>query len=172
VYGGAGCLAYSGVLQFSGGGGSGAFGTFQVVGGGVANVLLIDGGSQYTSQPSVSAVGCPSAVLSAVLSSYVLPSTRGLVTNVVLVADGVGCGSGQGQVTFTGGGGSGAAATYVLVGGKISKLTVSNGGSSYLAPPSATISACPSAVLKVSISLDAGDSGISGISSLSLQMEE
>jgi len=45
VNGGAGCSASSGVLKFTGGGGSGAAGTFQVVGGVVTNVILIDGGS-------------------------------------------------------------------------------------------------------------------------------
>jgi len=131
--------------------------------------MLIDGGSQYLSPPIVTAPLCPTAVLSAVLGSYSSPTVRGAVVSLLLVADGVGCGSGQGQVVFLGGGGSGAAASYVLQNGKIASLILSNRGSSYTYPPNATIIACPSAVLKTAITLDAGDSGLSGVSSVMIQ---
>lgn len=59
--GGSGYTSGTGyALGFSGGGGSGAAGTFDVVGGQVANLALTGGGSGYTSPPTVSFPGAGS----------------------------------------------------------------------------------------------------------------
>lgn len=58
-------------LGFSGGGGSGAAGTFDVVGGQIANLALTSGGSGYTSAPTVSFPGAGSGAGASAFASVV-----------------------------------------------------------------------------------------------------
>jgi len=119
--------SFTGALLFSGGGGTGAAGTYTTDANGVViSVSLTSGGSDYVSQPTVrlESTGC----------------SRDAVITAYISLGGSGCRFGSGTLIFTGGGGSGAAGTYTAVGGSIQSISVSNFGIGYLSAPSVSVS--------------------------------
>jgi len=162
--GGAECPVLTGKLSFSGSGG--AKGMFQTVGGVVVSVILTNGGSGYTDRPTATAVGCSGAVITAILS-IPAPIDKGAISSLISAKDVPECVNQSGQVNFSGGGGFGASALYDVINGRISRLTLTDRGKGFKAPPTATITGCPSAVLKVGIVFDSDS--INGVSSLTIQ---
>jgi len=124
---GCGCAASSGNLIFSGGGGSGASGTFNLVSDILTSVTLSSGGRGYTSAPTVTlgGVGC---------------SSRTDLIVASIGAGGTGCLQSSGSLTFSGIDGSGAAGTYSASGGKITAVNLTAGGSFYTYVPTVTVS--------------------------------
>ncbi|RYC69742.1 right-handed parallel beta-helix repeat-containing protein [Spirosoma sordidisoli] len=110
-------------LIFSGGGGSGAQATATLK---VVSVKIDQGGSGYTSAPtvSVSAVDGSGATAEAVV-------TNGVVTSVIVTSAGDGY-LYEPSIIFSGGGGSGASATPIL---GIASVSVVSGGSNYTSAP-------------------------------------
>lgn len=126
-------------LAFSGGGGSGAAGTFNVSGGKVTSVTLTLGGSTYSSPPSVSfaAGGGTGAKATAVLAPRP-------VSSINLIDGGYGYSSAP-VVVLAGGGGSGATAHVTMTGSApnqaVSAITLDTGGSAYTTAPAVRIGA-------------------------------
>lgn len=127
-------------LVFTGGGGTGAAGTYTVTGpspaGKIGSVDLTASGSGFTSIPSaaISGGGGSGATVSVQLNgkpivSVALTSTDSGFTATPAVT-----------ITDTAGTGSGATATALLTGTTVASATVTAGGSGYSGSPSATIS--------------------------------
>jgi hypothetical protein len=116
-------------LQFSGGGtDSGAILEATVTGGSVESLLLTNGGSGYTTAPTVTLTGGGGTGATAVATV-----SGGVVNAVVLTAIGTGY-TGTPTITF-GGPGTGAAAVAVLTAGNVASVNVVNGGSGFLSTP-------------------------------------
>lgn len=129
-------------LSFTGGGGSGATGLYDVVAGAITNPRITFGGSNYTSAPTVGFVGAGTgagASVTASIAATVIGSctTTGTVTSITVTnAATNGPYPTTPAVSITGGGGSGAAATANRTGGAINAtITVTTGGGGYLAAP-------------------------------------
>lgn len=120
-------------LGFSGGGGSGAAGTFTVTSTTVSAVTLTNGGSGYTSAPTISFPGAGGSGAEAVASL-----TPGAVASVNIIDGGTNL-TGTPTLTFAGGGGSGAQAVATVTSGSISAVTVTNGGSGYITAPAVEV---------------------------------
>lgn len=117
-------------LGFSGGGGSAAAGTYTVSAGGtVVSTNITDGGSGYTSTPTVT---FPSG--GGTGASGVVSLSAGGVASVSVVNGGTNL-TGTPTLIFVGGGGTGATATAVLSGGSIASVTVTAPGSNYTSVP-------------------------------------
>lgn len=130
---GSGYVAGTYAAAFSGGGGSGATGTYTVNGSGVvASAAVTAGGTGYTSPPSVTfPVPGSGASAQAILSA-------GAVSSITVVSGGTNF-VGTPTITITGGGGSGAIATPNLTAGVITSVTVTNGGVGYTRTPSVQV---------------------------------
>jgi len=134
-------------LTFSGGGGSGAAGTFSVVNGSVyaPSIDITAPGMSYTSPPSLSfaAGGLTNAIGTPILSGI---STIPLLEVASIFVSSTGSGGTNGgpyALAFTGGGGTGAAGTFSVAGGSVStsSITITASGSSYTSPPLVSFSA-------------------------------
>jgi hypothetical protein len=100
----------------------------------VAQFLVTNGGSGYTSPPAVTLTGGGSG--SGFTAATATATMK--VDAIEVTAPGSGY-AGTVTVTISGGGGGGAAATATVVGGQISKITVTNGGSGYTGPVTVTV---------------------------------
>jgi hypothetical protein len=96
--------------------------------GSIAGVSLTNGGSGYTSTPTVH-FSSGGATATAVISSS--------VSSLTLVNSGTGYNLAP-NVTLNGGGGSGATATATVSGGKVTGLTLTSGGTGYTSAPTVT----------------------------------
>ena len=94
----------------------------------VRSITLTNGGSGYTSAPTVVFTGSNTTIATA---TAVFSAS---VASVTINAGGSGYTSAP-TVTFTGGAGSGAAATAVITGGIVTGITVTNPGSGYTSVP-------------------------------------
>lgn len=119
-------------LSFVGGSGSGAAGTFDVVGGAITNLVITNGGSNYRSSPSVSfsaagggtgAFAIPTLTITAIT---LLTGGSVYMSPTVTIADNLGFGSG-----------ATATATASTIG---CGVTITDGGSGYTSAPSVSIS--------------------------------
>jgi len=95
----------------------------------VNSVTLTNGGSGYTSVPTVAFTGTNTTAATA---TAVLTATS--VASITVTAGGTGFTSAP-TVVFTGGGGSGATATAAFSGGAVTSITITNGGSGYTSVP-------------------------------------
>ncbi len=121
-------------LGFSGGGGSGATGTFATTGGVVQSINLTAGGASYTSAPTISfPIPGTGAAITATESG-------GAVISLAITAGGSGYVPGTYPLAFSGGGGSGASATYTVNGsGVVASTTIVAGGTGYTGAPTVTL---------------------------------
>lgn len=138
----------------------------------VGHVSLLDGGSGYTSAPSVvfTGGGGSGAIANATLS----PTD---VASINIAAGGSGYTSPP-SVIITGGGGTGATATATISAGSVDTITINNPGSGYTSSPGVVLSGgggsgyLVAAVLSptsvASIILTNGGSGYTGTPSVSL----
>lgn len=132
-------------LGFSGGGGTGAAGTYTIgIGGSITSTAISNNGSGYTTAPTVafSSGGGSSAAATAHLfgsgaSGIALITSNG-VASVTVVEGGTNFTSTP-TLTFVGGGGTGATATAVLTSGAISSVTVTNAGTGYTTAPAVVV---------------------------------
>ena len=122
-------------LGFSGGGGTGAQGTFTTSGGSVTSVSLTNGGSGYTSTPTVTFPFSGSG------GSITANLTGTSVSSLTIATGGSGYTPGTYPLSFSGGGGgSGAQATYTVnLSGVIASYTLVAGGTGYLSAPTVNI---------------------------------
>jgi hypothetical protein len=108
------------------------------------SVSVTNGGSSYTSPPTVTlanGAGTSATPASATATLGVPPPNAGQVTGINIVSGGSGYSTAP-LVTFTGGGGAGAAATTTLgTSLTITGFNISNPGKGYLGDPSVTLSA-------------------------------
>lgn len=130
--GGSGYTSAPAVTAF-GGSGSGVTAVATISNGSVVNVVLTNPGTGYLPgdvvQFAFSGGGTDnSAILQAVLAV-------GVVGSLQLVTPGSGYTDGTYALGFTGGGGTGAAGTYTVLGGVVTTLTLSSGGSGYTGSP-------------------------------------
>jgi hypothetical protein len=95
----------------------------------VNSVTVTNGGSGYTSVPTVAFTGTNTTAATA---TAVLTATS--VASITVTAGGTGFTSAP-TVVFTGGGGSGATATAAFSGGAVTTITITNGGSGYTSVP-------------------------------------
>jgi hypothetical protein len=146
VSGGSGFPTGTFALGFSGGGGSGATGTFTTSGGVVQSVLLTGGGSGYTGSPTVTfPIPGTGAAITATESG-------GAVNALTIVTGGSGYVPGTYPLAFTGGGGTGAQATYTVNGsGVVASTTIVAGGTGYTSGPTVIIPTGGSAVAVAAI---------------------
>jgi hypothetical protein len=123
-------------LQFNGGGipDSGAFLTAQITGGTIQNLLLLDGGSGFTTAPTVGFTGGGGTGATAVATV-----AGGKVTSLLLTDPGSGY-TGSPTVVFSGGGGAGALAVAEVSAGAVTSVTVVNGGSGFIGTPTLVLS--------------------------------
>ncbi|PLS01598.1 hypothetical protein [Neobacillus cucumis] len=137
--------AGSPIVTLEGGGGTGALATAIVTidpatgTGPITEMSIIDGGSGYTSAPTVNITGGYGT--GATANAEI---TNGMVTKINVSNGGNGYSVGP-IVTFEGGGGTGATATATVIKNpvteisSISQITVTNGGTGYTSPPNVTI---------------------------------
>lgn len=119
------------IVEFTGGGGTGAAATATITDDKVTLINVTNGGSGYTSAPAVTLV-VPNTNQTA--KGTVNVSDQGVVTGVTIDDGGDGYVNPP-TVTFTpsiSGTGSGAAGIAVITGGQISGVTITNGGSGYI----------------------------------------
>lgn len=119
-------------VSITGGGGSGAAATATIVNGAITSYSVTNGGSGYTSAPTVVITDGSGTGASAIATI-----SGGQVVSIAPNA--IGSGYVSPSISFTGGGGSGAAATASVVNGAISAVTSSNAGSGYYSRPTVTI---------------------------------
>jgi len=108
-------------------------------------VTISNGGSGYTSAPSVTITGC------AVAPTAVATVSGGAVTGVTITNGGAGC---TAPVIAFGGPGSGAIAsgTTGQTTGGLLNVAVTNGGSGYTSAPSVSVTGCTGATATASVS--------------------
>lgn len=135
IAGGTGYTNGTYALGFAGGSGSGAAGTYTVTGGTVTSAVFTNGGSGYTTPPTVT---FPSGGGTGAVGVVVL--TVGVVSGVTVVDGGTNL-SGTPTITISGGGGIGATAVVSMAGGTITSATVTNGGSGYSTIPAVEVEA-------------------------------
>ena len=117
------------VVNFSGGGGSGAAATAVLTGNSVTSYILTSAGSGYTSSPLVT------------LEAPGISSITSAVGVSKITAGALGAGyTSAPAVSFTGGGGTGATATASL---SVSSIAVGVAGTAYTLAPTVSISAPP-----------------------------
>jgi FtsP/CotA-like multicopper oxidase with cupredoxin domain len=95
---------------------------------GVASVAVANGGSGYTSAPTVSFSGGGGTGAAAVAT------ITGIVSGITLDSGGSGYAANT-TVAITGGGGTGATATATVMGGEIMGITITNPGTGYTLVP-------------------------------------
>lgn len=130
-------------LTFTGGGGSGAAGLYDVVGGVIGNLRLTNGGGNFTSAPTVgfsgSGAGTGASATANVTLNYThgTCTTDGQVTGLTVTNPTVNgpYTSTPPSVTISGGGGSGATATAVVTGGALNTPFTTANGSGYTSRP-------------------------------------
>lgn len=127
-------------LIFTGGGSEDqarATATLSLTSGGVAIVLVTNGGSNYSKPIVTFAGGAGSGAL-----AFVSGASNGVVTEVTITNPGVGYTSPPTVTIADSGGGAGAGATAVceLRMGQITAITINNGGTGYDVPPDVIIS--------------------------------
>lgn len=157
-------------LVFTGGGGSGAAGYVNIhpFNGTVWQVWITNGGSGYTSVPSVSIQG--GAGTGGAIAIALWDPNAGKVTGINVTNPGSGYTSAP-TVLLSGGGGSGAAGTATITQSTLLSISVTNPGTGYTSVPSVSITggggsgATAVAVLDgspiASLTLTAGGSGYS-----------
>lgn len=131
--GGSGYVPGTYALAFSGGGGTGAAGTYTVNSSGVvASALVTVPGSGYTSAPTVTLpTGSGAVAVASITSSS--------VASITVVNGGTNL-TGTPTVTIVGGGGSGATAVATISGGSITSVAVTDAGSGYTTTPAVQVS--------------------------------
>ena len=125
-------------MSITGGGGSSATANAALSTGIVNSISLTNGGSGYTSQPSVTISGGGGSNASAICQ--LVTFATGVVS--IQVTNG---GTGYGQygnlaVTITGGGGSAANATAIVSGNAVTQVIMNNPGTGYTSAPTAVVS--------------------------------
>jgi hypothetical protein len=95
----------------------------------VNSITVTNGGSGYTSVPTVAFTGTNTTAATA---TAVLTATS--VASITVTAGGTGFTSAP-TVVFTGGGGTGATATAAFAAGAVTSITITNGGSGYTSVP-------------------------------------
>jgi hypothetical protein len=168
-YKGAGYTDNTGyALGITGGGGTGATGTFDVVSGKVENIVITNAGTGYTHRPDLDfsvAGGSTQAEAYAILQPYgegswvetiapdtptaltatdmpykLLPQPAGQIKDLTIAA--VGSGYSDGNLIFTGGSPTVAATgTYTQTAGEVTSVTITNYGSGYTSAPTIGFSA-------------------------------
>jgi|GEM_PF-1101409 len=118
-------------VTFSGGGGSGATAVATLTAGVVTAITVTNGGTGYTSNPTVT-IAEPGVVNAINVASGGVGYTS--VPRVVLINY-----TSTPTIVFSGGGGTGAAATATITQGRLSAITVTNGGSGYSTAPTVAI---------------------------------
>ncbi len=119
------------IVEFAGGGGTGAAATATITDDKVTLITVTNGGSGYTSAPAVTLV-VPNTNQTA--KGTVNVSNEGVVTGVTITDGGDGYVTPP-TVTFTpsiSGIGSGATGIAVITGGAVSGVTITNGGTGYI----------------------------------------
>lgn len=114
------------LVEFSGGGGSGAVATANLDAT-VATITVLDGGSGYSKPPIVTAVSAEGAGMTATASLI------GGVDSITLISGGTGYTSAP-TVEIVGDG-SGATATCTIASGAVATITVTAAGAGYTVPP-------------------------------------
>jgi hypothetical protein len=122
------------IVEFSGGGGTGAAATATVEDGVVVAVTVTNSGTGYTSAPSVAFV-VPGQGSGATAASHI---SGGAVTSIDVV-DGGGGYTEPPVVKIVSATGSGAVAEAVLTGDVVTSITVTSGGSGYALPPTVVL---------------------------------
>jgi len=142
---GSGCT--SPLISFSGGGATTqatASATTSASSGGLLSIAIANGGSGYSSAPSVTIGGCSTA------PTATATLTGGVVTGITITGTGSGCPANP-TVSFSGGSPTTAANATAYGGERVVFVNVTNGGS-YSTPPTVTISGnnCSGVVATVS----------------------
>ncbi len=112
------------IVTFTGGGGSGATGTSVISDGLVVGINVTNGGTGYTSAPTITLTAGDGAAAYATV-------VNGAIT-AISVSDGGRNWVGAPRVTLTSAEGGGGAATATVAGGVITGVTVSAGGTGYV----------------------------------------
>ncbi|MGE0770933.1 MAG: beta strand repeat-containing protein [Cyclobacteriaceae bacterium] len=127
------------LVEFLGGGGTGATGTATVTNGVLTGITVTNAGTGYTSAPSVNIIeGFGATATSALVAD-------GTVVGVTITNSGSGYVAAP-TVTFSPPGGTGVTATgtaNIDAGGRVTSVTITNAGSQYTANPTVTFSAAP-----------------------------
>ena len=134
VAGGTGYTNGTFALGISGGGGSGAAGTFTVTGGIVTAVNLTNGGSGYTSTPTITFPGAGSGS-----GAVAVPVIDGSTVLSITIVNGGTNLSGTPTLAIVGGGGINATAVCTVTAGVITAVTMTNGGSGYTSTPAVEV---------------------------------
>jgi hypothetical protein len=122
-------------VGFTGGGGTGAAGTFDVdANGAVTNVALTAGGTGYISAPAIDFSGHGGT------NAHGFATIGGGAVTALFLESGSGYTVGTGYALgFSGGNGTGAAGTFdVSSGGRVTNLAITAGGSGYTTTPALT----------------------------------
>ena len=137
----------------------------------VRSITLTNGGSGYTTIPTVVFTGANTTIATA--TANLTPTT---IASITVTAGGTGFTSAP-TVVFTGGGGSGATATAAFSGGAVTTITVTNGGSGYTSVPTisftggggsgATATAVLTPTSVASLTLGGGGSGYAAAPTIS-----
>jgi hypothetical protein len=122
------------VVEFSGGGGTGAVATATIEDGVVVAVTVTNSGTGYTSAPDVAFI-VPGQGSGATAASHI---SGGAVTTIDVV-DGGGGYTEPPVVKIVSATGSGATAEAVLTGDVVTSITVTSGGSGYALPPTVVL---------------------------------
>ncbi len=133
------------VLDFVGGGGSGAAGRV-VVNGSLSEIVVTNGGSGYTSSPLVSISGGGDGEGASATAIV----TKGVVSRILVNTAGSGYTS-KPTITITGGGGTGATAE-AFVRGPIKEVVVDSEGQDYTSEPKVTLSSGEGAAAQAYVS--------------------
>lgn len=134
ISGGTGFAAGTYALGFTGGGGgSGAAGTYTVVGGQVTETHITAGGSGYTATPGVTFPSGGGSGATAVASI-----TAAFVSGVNVIQGGTNL-TGTPVLTIVGGGGTGAQAVANVSAGVITSVTMTNFGQGYSSVPAVEV---------------------------------
>lgn len=100
--------------------------------GAVSSVLIVSGGSGYSSAPVTAVTVSGGSVTGAGASATVNVNGLGVITGITLISGGTGYTHGV-VISVTSGTGSGANITAIVSGGVITGFTIVSGGSGYLA---------------------------------------
>ena len=117
-----------------------------IVNGGIRRVIITNRGRGYTSIPKVAFSSAPSGGITATGIATMISDIvdcNGVVSNkvqgVLITNPGLGYTLAP-NITFIGGGGSGTTATVEIANGIVGVVTVINGGSGYVLPPTVSVS--------------------------------
>ncbi len=136
---------YSGtpLIEITGGGGTGAAATANMVDGRITNITLTNPGSGYTSAPTINLLSGTGAA-----ASTTNLAQDGTVTSVVITNSGSGYVTAP-SVTITAPTGTGltapvtATGTATIVNGRVTQVQITNPGAAYIANPTITIAPPP-----------------------------